>query len=108
MLAAIALAVGAITFGLVAATTADSRSNAADSVATRTEPLVVSAAQLHGALSDADATVSATFVIGGAEPRASRQRYLADLDSASQALSVLGRQADVSPATRRAVLEIGR
>jgi hypothetical protein len=108
VLAAIALAGGALTFGLVAATTANSRRDAADSVATRTEPLVVSAAQMHGALSDADATVSATFVIGGAELRASRQRYLADLNAASQALTVLGKQADVTPATRRAVLEIGR
>ncbi len=107
-LAAVALAVGAITFGLVVATIVDTRQDAARDIATRTEPLLVSAAQLHGALSDADATATTSFITGGAEPPIRRERYLADLRAASSALVVLGRQADASTETRRAVLEIGR
>ena len=87
-LAAVALAVGAMTFGLVVATIADTRGDAARDIATRTEPLLVSAAQLHGALSNANATANTSFVIGGEEPRVRRERYLADLRAASKALVV--------------------
>ena len=107
-LAAISILVAALTFGLLGETAATTRRNAARTAATESEPLLLRAVQLHDALSDADATASATFVIGGAEPSARRRRYLADVEAASSALAILGRRTDTSPETAAAVAGIGR
>ena len=55
-LAAVVLALAAIAFGIAMATAAASREQAADAVATRTEPLLLEADGLYASLSDADAT----------------------------------------------------
>jgi hypothetical protein len=106
--AAAAIIVAALGFGVLGTTVVTSRRDAAHRAATESEPVLLKALDLHDALSDADATVSATFVIGGAEPVARRQRYLADVSSASSALAVLGRQTNNSPEIAGAVLAIGR
>src|SRR3954451_10576125 len=106
-LAGVAILLGAVGFGLLGATAAASRRDAAVTAAHQTEPLLVRAVRLHDALADADATASATFVIGGAEPLARRGRYLADIADASTALAQIGRVTS-SASERAAVSSIAR
>jgi hypothetical protein len=105
-LAAGVLALAAIAFGVVMATAAASRNEAADAVADRTEPLLVEADGLYAALSDADATATTTFLIGGLEPVDRRRRYLADLAVASRRLTRLTEEVGGSADARRAVATV--
>jgi hypothetical protein len=97
------LALGAIVFGVLAASAVSARRQAADSVATDTEPLLVTAEGLYASLSDADATAATTFLTGGLEPPARRERYASDVRAASGQLATLARQAGGSAQTRAAV-----
>ena len=87
------LAVSVIVFGVIAATAAGDRRQAAHAVATQTEPLLVQADQLYSSLSDADATAATTFLTGGLEPIARRERYLRDLRTASDLQRILSLRA---------------
>jgi hypothetical protein len=107
-LATLVLALAAIGFGVVMATAAASRRQAADAVATRTEPLLVEADGLYSSLSDADATATTTFLIGGLEPAARRRRYLADLASASARLTKLAEQVGRSSDARASVATVSK
>jgi hypothetical protein len=98
------LAAGAIVFGVLAAGAASTRHRAASSVATETEPLLVQAEGLYASLSDADATAATTFLTGGLEPAARRERYVSDLRAAGGLLATLGRQVGTSATARAAVL----
>ena len=102
-LAAVLLAVGAIVFGALAGSAVSARRQAAHSVATDTEPLLVTAEGLYASLSDADATAATTFLTGGLEPPARRERYAGDMRAASGQLATLARQAGGSAQTRAAV-----
>jgi len=102
-LAAVLLVLGAIVFGALAASAVSARRQAAHSVATDTEPLLVTAEGLYASLSDADATAATTFLTGGLEAPARRERYAGDLRAASGQLAALARQAGVSAQTRAAV-----
>ena len=90
---------------LGAGLTADelSRQHAASAVRTETEPLLARAVTLYTALSDANATATATFLSGGLEPPARRARYLQDLRAASDALAALTGGVGASPRARGAV-----
>lgn len=105
-LAAGVLALAAIAFGVAMATAAASRREAADAVATRTGPLLVEADGLYSSLSDADATATTTFLIGGLEPVDRRRHYLADLASASERLTSLTDQVGDSAEARNAAATI--
>jgi hypothetical protein len=105
-LASAVLIVGAVAFGVVGGTVERSRQSAAQSVASRTEPLLVQAVGLYASLSDADATATTTFLTGGIEPRARRRRYEADLRSASRRLAILARGVGDSETARAAVATI--
>jgi hypothetical protein len=102
-LAAVVLVFGAIVFGALAASAVSMRRQAAHSVATDTEPLLVTAEGLYASLSDADATAATTFLTGGLEAPAQRERYAGDLRAASGQLATLARQAGGSAQTRAAV-----
>jgi hypothetical protein len=102
-LAAVLLALGAIVFGALAASAVSARRQATHSVATDTEPLLVTAEGLYASLSDADATAATTFLTGGLEPPARRERYAGDVRAASGQLARLARQAGGSAQTRAAV-----
>jgi hypothetical protein len=95
---------GAVVFGVVATSAERSRARAANAVSTQTEPLLGHAVTLYTKLSDANATATATFATGGSEPPAARAHYLADLRSASDALTALtrgvGRSSEASGAVR--------
>jgi hypothetical protein len=105
-LAAVLLAFGAIAFGALAASAVSTRLQAAHSVATDTEPLLVTAEGLYASLSDADATAATTFLTGGLEAPAQRERYASDLRAASGQLAALARQAGGYAQTRAAVGEL--
>jgi hypothetical protein len=105
-LVALVLALAAIAFGVAMATAAASRHEAADAVAARTGPLLVQADRLYASLSDADATATTTFLIGGQEPVQRRRRYLADLAAASLRVTSLAEQVGSSAAARDAVAAV--
>ena len=86
---AVIVAVTTIAFGAIAFAAAAARRHAAAAVAGRTERLLVESDRLDASLSDADTTAVATFLTGGIEPAARRQRYLTDLRSASRQLTTL-------------------
>src|SRR4051794_26870516 len=106
-LAAVSIVLGAVAFGLVGATAAATRRDAASAAGREIEPLLIRAGRLHDVLADADATVSATFVVGGAEPTSRRKRYLADIDAATAGLAEIGRASGGST-HRAAARVIGR
>jgi hypothetical protein len=96
VLVSILVVVGAVAYGAIATGAEQSRENAAKAAASQTEPLLVHAANLYTALSDANATEATALLSGGLEPAAKRTRYLADLRIASNALSALTRESGTS------------
>jgi hypothetical protein len=102
LIAAVVVA-SALCFGVIATGAERSRVQAAQAVRTQTEPLLVQAATMYTALSDANATATTTFLRGGLEPPALRARYLQDLRVASDSLATLTREVGGSADTRTAV-----
>ena len=100
--------VAAVCFGAVAEIAELSRERAASSAKTDTEPLLAQAVNLYGSLSEANATATTTFLVGGLEPPARRARYLADIAAASESLAVLTREVGNSPLARDAVATVAR
>jgi hypothetical protein len=101
-LIAAAIIAGAIVLGLLAWGAERKRVDAAHAVATQTE-LLLQSVQLYASLSDAEATVSTTFLTGSLEPAARRQRYLSDLSEATGALASLTSEVGGSAIDRGAV-----
>ena len=99
----VAVAVG---FAAIAGLAERSRAHAAQAVATQTEPLLLQSVFLYTALSDANATATATFLSGGLEPPARRHHYLGDLQIASDSLATLTRELGSSATTGSAVRTI--
>jgi hypothetical protein len=98
VLVSILVVVGAVLFGAIATGAEQSRERAAKSARSQTEPLLVQAKNLYTSLSDANATVATGLLSGGVETTQNRNRYLADLATASGALSTLTREAGNAPA----------
>ena len=107
-LTAAVLAIAAIAFGVVAATSATTRRDAAHSVSASSEPQLTLAEGVYALLSDADATAATTFLTGGIEPPARRAQYLRDLDAASSQMAALARRTGNSPDTRAAAATLAR
>ncbi len=105
-LVSIAVVVGAVCFGAMALVAGQARSRAVHSAKTDTEPLLAEAANLYASLSDANATATTTFLVGGLEPPARRARYLADVASASNSLASLTRQVGTAAGARDSVATI--
>ena len=102
-LVATVLILSAIVFAALAISAESARRAAAHSIATDTEPLLVTAEGLYASLSDADATAASTFLTGGLEAPGRRERYARDLQDASGALITLARQTGGSAQTHTAV-----
>lgn len=94
------IAASAVCFGVIATGAERSRAQAARAVRFDTEPVLLQAVNLYGALADANATATTTFLTGGLEPRALRARYLHDLLRASDSLAALTREVGGSPGAR--------
>ena len=96
VLISISVVVGAVVFGAIATGAEQSRERAARAAGTQTEPLLVHAARLYTALSDANATEGTALLSGGVESQEERTRYQTDLRVASNSLSALTREAGTS------------
>jgi hypothetical protein len=107
VLVSILVIVGAVLFGAIATGAEQSRERAAKSARTQTEPLLTQASNLYTALSDANATVATGLLSGGAETALNRSRYLADLRTATRALSGLTSESGTSAASPVALSTIG-
>src|SRR5262245_34308174 len=105
-LIAVAVVASAVFFGAIATGAEHSRAHAAQVARSQTEPLLGSAATLYTTLSDANATVTTTFLKGGLEPPALRARYVHDLRFASDSLATLTREVGRSPQARSAIRTI--
>jgi hypothetical protein len=105
-LAAILVVAGAAVCAILATTAERSVQRASTAARGETEPLLAQAVTLYTALSDANATATATFLTGGLEPPARRARYLADVRAAGGALVTLTREAGTGAGARAAVLAI--
>jgi hypothetical protein len=104
--ASVVLVVGLLALGVVAATSASARGDAARAVGFESAPELVAAQNLYVALSDADTTASTIFLTPGRETPELRQRYLDDLGKAGRDLAAVSGDADTAPAVRRAVATI--
>src|ERR1700749_525986 len=102
-LTSVLVVVGVVVFGIVATGAEQSRERAVRAARTSTEPLLVQAAHLYTALSDANATVATGLLRGALEPPASRLRYAHDIQLATSALAALTRRAG----TVRSQAELG-
>jgi hypothetical protein len=85
------LVLGALT-GLVAGLTAYSAGAGTDDLGNRSQPLLTEAETIYSALADADTTAAQAFLTGGLEPVALTNRYDADLDRATEALTSAARR----------------
>jgi hypothetical protein len=106
-LIAAGLVAAAILLGVIVWGAERSRANAANAVATQTEPLLREATNLYASVSDADATITSTFVNGGIEPPPSRARYVRDLGAATSELAALAKQVRGNPQAAAAIATIG-
>lgn len=97
---------GGIAFGAISTAAEHSRAQAAQAARAQTEPLLLDAATLYTALSDASATVTSTFLQGGLEPPARRAQYFQDLGAASGSLTRLTREVGDIPGAGQAVAAI--
>lgn len=91
LLLATLLALGLLT-GLVAGVTADAARGGTTDLGGRAQPLLVEAETVYTALADADTTAAQAFLAGGLEPKTLTDRYDADLDRASAALTSAARR----------------
>ncbi|WP_406476307.1 hypothetical protein [Streptomyces platensis] len=80
------LALLVVLFGAVTAWQVAGRAAAADDVVEHSQPLTADAASLYRSLADADTSAAAGFLAGGEESRATRDRYAADIRTASALL----------------------
>jgi hypothetical protein len=107
-LLAVLVVVGAVALGAVAEIAEQARQSATSSARTATEPLLAETVTLYGSLSDANATATTTFLVGGLEPPARRARYLRDVRVASDSLAQLTGQVGVTGTARGAVATVAR
>ncbi|WP_431357706.1 hypothetical protein [Streptomyces lydicus] len=80
------LALLVVLSGAVTAWQVADRAAAADDVVERSQPLTTDAASIYRSLADADTTAAAGFLAGAKESRATRDRYAADISTASALL----------------------
>ncbi|MFE6158925.1 hypothetical protein ACFQ7F_08415 [Streptomyces sp. NPDC056486] len=81
------LALLVVAFGAVTTWQMTDRSDAANSVLTRSQPLSDDAAAIYRSLADANTAASSGFLAGGQEPASVRDRYNRDIDRASEKLA---------------------
>jgi len=102
----IGVLLGAVLFGLVAIAVVGDRRDAAHAVSSDSEPLLAHAVGLYASLSDADATAATTFLTGGLEPLARRQRYTADLQAGARDAAALTASVRGSVAASESVVAV--
>ena len=104
--ASIVLVVAIAVLGVLAAVTAAARADAADAVALEATPELLTAQDLYGALAQADATASTSYLRAGQEAASVRRHYKAELRAAGGYLATVAQSPDLSADARRAVRTI--
>ncbi|MGH3972970.1 MAG: hypothetical protein ACRDS9_06565, partial [Pseudonocardiaceae bacterium] len=92
--------------GVVGVVTANNRVHTTRDIAERLEPLNANVTTLYQSLADADATVAAGFLSGGAEPQDVRTRYDLDILTAAASLAQAGAQAGEELVTANRIADI--
>jgi len=92
--------------GLVAGLTAHAAGSGTDNLGNRAQPLLVEAETIYSALADADTTAAQAFLAGGLEPVALTERYNADLDRATKALTSAARRTPEGGKTGDAIQQL--
>ncbi|NUP36769.1 MAG: hypothetical protein HOY76_07015 [Streptomyces sp.] len=92
-----ALAVLVVAFGVATAWQVNDRAKAADNVVTHSAPLSATAAEIYRSLADADATVTAGFLVSGPQPKDVAKKYQADIDNASRRIAEAAANSQGSP-----------
>ncbi|MDI9884541.1 hypothetical protein QMZ92_09045 [Streptomyces sp. HNM0645] len=95
------LAALVVAFGAVTALEIADRASSADAVVNRSQPLSADAASIYRSLADADTAAASGFLAGAQEPEAVRERYRADIASASRLLVKAAGNTDGSTDSRR-------
>lgn len=104
-LALVLLMLGAIVFGVVATTAAQTRSRAVEDVMA-TESLLDGAVDVSASLSNAHAIAAYSFLVGGTEPASTRRRYNDERRDAARGLARLAGEIGTTPGSGPAVRAI--
>ncbi|MFH8573152.1 hypothetical protein [Streptomyces sp. NPDC017993] len=102
------LALLVVVFGAVTAWQVSDRAAAADDVVERSQPLSADAASIYRSLADADTTAAGGFLAGGEERRTTRERYAADIATASELLVKASANTRGSDAAGRLISRLSR
>jgi hypothetical protein len=107
-ISAILLAVTSVALALVGLRAAQLRQRAEDGVTSAAAPTLTGAGDLYVALADAEAAASTAFLRAAAEPPALRNRYLDDVDTASEHLVELAARPGLSDEARASIATIAK
>ncbi|MCX4667162.1 hypothetical protein OG453_10895 [Streptomyces sp. NBC_01381] len=102
------LALLVVAFGAVTTWQMTSRSDAANSVLNRSQPLSADAAAIYRSLADANTAASSGFLAGGQEPADVRDRYNRDIKSASEKLATAASNAGAGSSAATSVSELNK
>ncbi|WP_121747039.1 hypothetical protein, partial [Streptomyces sp. E2N166] len=102
------LAALVVAFGAVTAWQMNARSQAADDVLTRSQPLTSDAADIYRSLADANTAASSGFLAGGQETKASRERYEKGIRTAAEGLVTAAANSDADSPSAATITELNR
>ncbi|MEJ1196043.1 MULTISPECIES: hypothetical protein [unclassified Streptomyces] len=102
------LAALVVAFGAVTAWQMNARSQAADDVLTRSQPLTSDAADIYRSLADANTAASSGFLAGGQETKASRDRYEKGIRTAAEGLVTAAANSDPDSPSAATITELNR
>ncbi|MGW7279674.1 hypothetical protein ACWGIV_15485 [Streptomyces sp. NPDC054844] len=102
------LAALVVAFGAVTAWQMNARSQAADDVLTRSQPLTSDAADIYRSLADANTAASSGFLAGGQETKASRDRYEKGIRTAAEGLVTAAANSDAGSPSAATITELNR
>ncbi|MFE0805062.1 hypothetical protein [Streptomyces sp. NPDC058812] len=102
------LAALVVAFGAVTAWQMNQRSQAADDVLTRSQPLTSDAADIYRSLADANTAASSGFLAGGQETKASRERYEKGIRTAAEGLVTAAANSDADSPSAATITKLNR
>nr|WP_244209038.1 hypothetical protein [Streptomyces pactum] len=102
------LAALVVAFGTVTAWQMNARSQAADDVLHRSQPLTSEAADIYRSLADANTAASSGFLAGGQETEASRDRYEKGVRTAAEGLVKAAADSDADSSSTATITKLNR
>nr|WP_199923363.1 hypothetical protein [Streptomyces sp. NRRL F-5123] len=101
-----ALAVLVVAFGVATAWQVNDRAQAADNVVSHSAPLSATAAEIYRSLADADATVTAGFLVSGPQPDDVAKQYQDDITTASKLITDAAANSRQSPEAQAQITKL--